>query len=779
MTDERTRQLAAVMFVDMVGYTALMQEDEELAWSQRDRHREVLSELIPGHQGQILQYFGDGTLSVFSSAVKAVECAIAIQLELRTAPEVPVRIGIHTGDIVQDQDGVYGDGVNVASRVESLAPAGSVLISGKVFDEIKNHSTIAASSLGRYRLKNVKAPVEIFTITNEGLAAATEEDVRSRLADPSPGPSGDIPEVPPLPADAGVGERFIAAVKERAIIQWGLTYLAGAWVVLQVVGFAGQQFGWPSFFQRGLGLLAFVGFFVAMVVTWFHGARGRQRITGPEVLLVAGLLVVAGLALTTLDPSGTPPSDLMGGFQVESPADPRPSIAVLPFDNFSPNPEDEYFANGVQEDITSALSRIRTLRVPGRSSVEQYRDSRPGTREIADALGADYLLEGSARVVSGTVRITVQLIDGRTDQHVWTEDYDRSFSVEEVIGIQSEVAETVAEELRAVITPAEAARISALPTESPEAFVLYHRARHRWNRRTEPDVQAAMGLYQEAIRLDSRFAAAYAGLADAFLVLANWGWSHPRDAYPSALSAAEAALELDSMEANTHATLGGLYLWYKQDWAASEAMFRRAIELDPDHAYAHYWYSVLLSAVGRHDEAIHLARQAAEMDPLAHPIVYGVGRSLFIAREFDEAEAEVRMALDRHTDYGNLHLLLCNVLIAADKLAAAEDACVARNGIEGTESSLSLAILRARQGNPEEALEQLDETSAVRGEAGRQPVIEAMVFAALGDVDGAFERLRFAIDEGYPHTEYVLTHPFMDPLRDDSRFDGILRDVGF
>jgi TolB-like protein/class 3 adenylate cyclase/Flp pilus assembly protein TadD len=781
MTEERTRQLAAIMFVDMVGYTALMQEDEELAWSQRDRHREVLSKLIPWHQGEILQHYGDGTLSVFASAVKAVECAIEIQRELRTPPEVPVRIGIHTGDIVQDRDGVYGDGVNVASRVEALAPPGGVLISGKVFDEVKNHSTVACSSLGLYCLKNVKNPVEIFAVINDGLVVPTEEAVRARCDADGRFPGGPRdPAEESGPEEVGIGERFIDAVKERAMIQWALTYLAGAWILLQIVGFAGQQFAWPATVSRGLGLLAFVGFFISLVVTWFHGAKGRQRITGREILLVAGLLVVAGLALSTIEPGEGPAS---GSSPLQVPEsgvrDSRPSIAVLPFDNFSPNPEDEYFANGVQEDITSALSRIRTLRVPGRSSVERYRENRPSTREIATALGTDYLLEGSARVVSGSVRVTVQLVDGRTDQHLWTEDFDRAFSVEDVIAIQSEVAQAVAARLSAIITPDEAARISTLPTEDPEAFVLYHRARHRWNRRTEEDVRAAMGFYQEAIDRDPRFAAAYAGLADAFLVLANWGWEDHREAYPAAIAAAETALELDPLITGAYATLGGLHLWYTRDWARSEASFNRAIDLDPENAYAHYWYSALLSALGRHEEAIEEAGTAAELDPLSPAIVYGLARSLFIARDYTAAASETQRALEVHPDYGNLHVLLCNIYMAAGDQEESEAACTEPPEFIGTEYALTLGIFRASQGDRAAALMQMENAYSGEVQIRRQPVIEAMVFAQLPDADGAFERLRFAIDGDYPHLEYLRTHPLFDPIRDDPRYGRLLTEVGF
>ena len=180
--EERTRQLTAIMFADMVGYTALMQEDEERAHAQRERQREVLSEIVPRHGGEILQYYGDGTLSLFNSAVEAVKCAVEIQLEMRKQPEVPLRIGVHIGDIVHDRDGVYGDGVNVAARIEALSASGGVLISGKVFAEIKNHPSLSTVSFGEIRLKSLKQPEKVFAITNEGLSVPTEPQMRAKAA---------------------------------------------------------------------------------------------------------------------------------------------------------------------------------------------------------------------------------------------------------------------------------------------------------------------------------------------------------------------------------------------------------------------------------------------------------------------------------------------------------------------------------------------------------------------------------------------------------------------
>ena len=780
MPEKRGRQLAAIMFADIVGFTALMQEDEDRARAQRDRQREVLSTLVPRHEGEILQYYGDGALSVFTSAVQAVECAVEIQLALRDEPAVPLRIGVHTGDIVHEGGGVYGDGVNVAARIEGLAATGGVAVSGKVFDEIKNHPALSAVLLGPVHLKNVGHPVTVFAISSRDLPVPTELEVRERTAaGPRSGhPASEEPWDWPVsrPADPeGPGEAFLLRLKERAIIPWAVVYLLAAWTVLQAAGFLAEHFHWHTAVSRGLGILAFVGFIVAMVVAWNHGEKGRQPVKASEVGIISFLLVlgVASLFLVRTDDSmetGPPP--------VESTTSNRPSVAVLPFDNFSPDPEDAYFANGVQEDVTTALSRIQALRVPARSSVDRFRENRPSTQEMAAALGADYLLEGSATVVGDAVRVTVQLIDGRTDQHVWAEEYDYAFSVDQVIAVRAALAREVAARLRAIITPEEQARISEHATENPEALELYQRARYRWNERTEAGVRESLRLFQEAIDLDPSFAEAYAGLADAFLVLSNWGWIDHREGHRRGIAAAERALDLDPLNASANASLGALHLWSTRDWSLSEAYFLRAIELDHDYAYTHYWYSALLSALGRHEESIHQAREAEELDPLSPQISFGLSRSLFLAREYRQAIQDASRALELHVQYSPLYGQICRSYIALGEFQEAEEACRREKETGGTDWTLSMALVWAFQGDREAALRELAGIERESGEVGLQPIIVAMVYAGLGDTDRAFERLQVAFDEDYPYLEYLSSNPFFDPLRSDVRFTELLRRVG-
>ena len=771
------------MFADMVGYTAMMQADETTARELRDRFREALNEVVAEHEGQILQHYGDGTLSIFPSAVEAVRCGVAVQAALSEEPRVPLRIGVHTGDVVYDGDGVYGHGVNVASRIEALAASGGIMVSGKVFDEIKNHPDLPAIPFGPVQLKNVERPVHVFAVSTQGLAVPTPEEFAAQVVKASgailpPEEGGEAGGgVGEEGREMGSGERFLQRVRDRAMIPWALVYLAGAVAIILAGGFLSEQLGWPGVVQRGLGVLVFVGFLISMVVAWHHGEKGRQAVNATEVVLISFLLVVgvASLALVhRREEPGVDPAEGVGA----AAEDTRPSIAVLPFDNFSPDPDAAYFADGVHEDITTALSRIGGLRVPARSSVARFREERPGSQEMAAALGVDYLLEGSTTVVEGEARVTVQLIDGRTDEHVWAEEYDHEFSVEQLIAVRTAVAQQVAAELRTLITPEEQARIAALPTESPVALELYQRARYRWGERTESGVQASLRLFQQALDLDPDFAEAYAGMADAYLVLSNWGWMDHRDGHRRGIAAAERALELDSLNAGAYASLGALHLWSTRDWERSEEYFQRAIQLDPEYAYTHYWYSALLSALGRHRQSVQEALIAEEVDPLSPQIAFGVSRALFLAREYSRAAVQTSAALELYPDYGPLWAQLCRINAVLSEFGEAEEACMQEKEVSGLGRTLSMALMYAVQGDRESAEGEMDGVAALQGGEELQPVIVAMIQGELGDMDEAFASLQQAFDGDYPYLEYLPSNPFFDPLREDPRFGALLARLG-
>ena len=259
--------------------------------------------------------------------------------------------------------------------------------------------------------------------------------------------------------------------------------------------------------------------------------------------------------------------------------------------------------------------------------------------------------------------------------------------------------------------------------------------------------------------------------------LANWGWMDHRAAYLHGISSAERALELDPEVAGVHASLGGLHLWSTKDWAKAEEHFRTAIDLDPDHAYARYWYSVLLSVRGRHDESFAQAEIAESLDPLAPPIAYGLARSAFMARDYARSIEEAERALEIHPDYGNLHSQLCIAHIAAGELGEARAACLRHQVATGASSTLNMAILKAVLGDREGALAETESVLEAGDEDSLQPVIVAMVHAATGDLDESMRWLQQAFDGDYPHLEYLSTHPFFDPLRGDERFETLLREL--
>lgn len=502
------------MFADMVGYTALMQEDEAGARARRDRFVQALERAVEGHHGEILQHYGDGALSVFDSAVEAVEAAVALQRELTIGSPLPVRVGVHTGDVVYGEDGVYGDGMNVASRIEPLAAPGGVMVSGKVYDDIKNHPSLSAVPRGEVRLKNVKRPLSVFAITNEGLAVPSAEEVGAGAWTPMETPSGPGDDEEP---DASRGSEadhggLLRRIGERSLVQWAFAYLAGAWAFLEAAGFAEGAFQWPLAFSRALVVAAVVGLPVTVVVAWYHGEKGAQRVTGTELVLIGLLLASGGAALAIVGPEedgGRP------AHQAARTLEELPSIAVLPFANLSGTEEAEPFAIGIHDDVLTQLSKISGLRVISRTSVLGFRDSGLSVPEIARELGVGAILEGGVQRVQDRIRMNAQLIDAETDSHLWAERYDTAYTVENVFAIQSAIASAIADALEAVLTPAEQATLGDVPTDDQNAYERYlsgieRLARPGW---TATDLALAEQDFEEAAEADPGFGLAWAHLS--------------------------------------------------------------------------------------------------------------------------------------------------------------------------------------------------------------------------------------------------------------------------
>jgi TolB-like protein/Tfp pilus assembly protein PilF len=502
---KNVRQLAAIMFTDMVGYTAQMQQDEKKAKNNRDRHRHVLEKSTADFHGLILQYYGDGTLSIFGSAIEAVECAVEIQQNLQQTPKVPLRIGLHVGDIVYADDGVYGDAVNIASRIESLSVPGGILISGKVYDEIKNHPDLPAKSLGEFELKNVKRPVHVFAIEKDNLV---------------------------VPLAATLKGKAEIAVK---------------------------------------------------------------------------------------------------------------SIAVLPFVNMSTDPENEYFSDGITEELLNALTKVDGLRVTSRTSSFAFKGKNEDVREIGKQLNVTSVLEGSVRKAGNKVRITAQLINSADGYHVWSEVYDRT--LEDIFEIQDEISRRITHTLREKLTRSEAKeKIVKSATKNLDAYNLYLKGKFYHNKWAPRDAKKAIGYFEEAIKIEPDFALAYSGLSGSYCLLGSMGHLPSDIAFPRAKEAAIKSLELDKNLAESHAGLAWIQFFYDLDWKGAEESYKIALSLNPDSAESHQAYGVCLLVKEKYKEAITELELALKLDPLSLPINYSAafvyycsGRNKVALNQYDKA----------------------------------------------------------------------------------------------------------------------------------------------
>src|SRR6188768_2728839 len=477
-----TRQLAAIMFADIVGYTAMMQEDEVLAMDWRQKLKRKLEDEVKAHQGRILEFRGDGAMCSFISTIEGVRAAVALQLYMRAEPVVPLRIGMHTGDVIFEENNIYGDGVNIASRLESFALPGSIFISGKVHDDIKNQKDIQSISLGKFALKNVKEPVEIFAISNPGIR---------------------IPETNSL---EGKGEK----VAEKKSIE--------------------------------------------------------------------------------------------------------KSIAVLPFLNMSNDPEQEYFSDGITEEIVNLLTHIKDLRVAGRTSSFHFKGRDIDIRLVGQKLNVRTLLEGSIRKHDLRLRITAQLINAEDGIQLWSERYDRE--LHDIFAIQDEIALAITEELKITLLEKDKVIINDKRTTNKEAYDLYLKGRFFLNKRGS-GIKKALAYFQEASEIDPEFSLAYSGMSDAYSLLSFYGAIPPKKGMPIARQNAEKAIQSDPSNAEALTTLAFISVYYDWNWAEARKRFQRVFEINPRYAPAHFWYSYFLSYVeGRFDEGIEEAKKSELLEPL-------------------------------------------------------------------------------------------------------------------------------------------------------------------
>ena len=589
-TENYERKLTAILSADVKGYSRLMGEDEEATIRTLTAYRELMGNLIQKHRGRVVDSPGDNLLAEFGSVVDAVRCAVEIQEELKARnadlPEtrkMEFRIGINLGDVIVEGERIYGDGVNVAARVEGLAEAGGISISGTTYDQIENKLVFGYEYLGEHTVKNIKKPVRVYRVLMEPGAAA------SRVC-----------------GEKKNGRRH------------------GRWAALVLAAAVGA---------------------VAVAIWNFYL---RPSPSPPEVA------------------SEQPPS-------LELPD--KPSIAVLPFLNMSGDPEQEYFSDGITEDLITDLSKVSGLFVIARNSVFTYKGKAVKVEEVGRELGVRYVLEGSVRKAGDRVRITAQLVDATTGGHLWAERYDRD--LQEIFALQDEVARKIVAALATKLAkttvstsdPSPSALV-AKPTEVEKGRVVHKDSgnlraydyfwRGRWyiQHLTEEANDQARLMFEKAIDLDPEFALAYALLGLTHVHEWSFGWSQDPQSLEQAFELAQRAIALDDSLPLGHFISGEVYLWKKQHEQAI-AELEKTIALNPNDADWIAGLGNILNWAGRPEEAIGLLKKAMRLNPM-YPLSYlwNLGHAYFLTERYEEAIETLKRVLDRNPDFLPAHAYL-------------------------------------------------------------------------------------------------------------------------
>ncbi len=625
------RKLAAILSADVVGYSRLMGEDEAATVQTITAYRETMTRLIQQYRGRVVDSPGDNLLAEFASMVDAAECAVKIQEELTTRnAELPeerrmqFRIGINIGDVIEEGERIYGDGVNIAARIEGLAEGGGICISGSAYEQIENKLALRYEYIGEHAVKNISKPVRVYRVPMESRAA---------------------PEV--------------SKQKRDGLRHWKRSVLA--LVVVIAVG-AGALAVWNPDFREYC----------------------------PRWLIVM------------MDRIGITPME-------------KPSIAVLPFDNLSGDPEQEYFSDGITEEVITALSKVPELFVIARHSTFTYKGKPVNVQQVSHELGVRYVLEGSIRKAGNRLRITAQLIDATTGHHLWAERYDRD--LKDIFALQDEITMKIVTALRVKLTEGEQARLYDKSTDNLDSFMKVLEGDPYFFRFNEESNIKARQMFEEALALDPENATACTMLAWTYLMEARNGWSKsPGRSMEQAVELAQKALALkDTLDA-THSLLGRIYLGKRQyEKAIAEA--ERAVALNPNGADAHAHLGVTLDYVGRREEAIALLKKAIRINPIPpNWYLLSLGQSYIFTGQYGEAIAIHKIVLQRDPDD-------FSALIG---LAAAYS-------VSGREEKANAAAAEVLRIKPKFSLERFAETIMYKNHADTERVIEALREAGLPD----------------------------------------------
>src|SRR6266545_1246378 len=605
MADEsKTRsrlEIAHVLFMDIVDYSKLLTDEQSEALQELNqivRNTEAARDAEAAGQLTILPT-GDGMALVFTGSVEEpVECALEIGHALRAQPSLPVRMGIHSGPVhhvkdANERENIAGVGINIAQRVMDCGDAGHILISKRVADDLAQQRRWQPylHELGDVEVKH-------------GVVVSLVNFYAETIGNPTP--------------PARIGKVRGAVRSTTTATRKGLSPLARAIFVLAVL----------------LLVLAIASVIFAPAIMRTLDKRGLATL--PQSSATASPSLADTIKSAVAKKITDELKDELSGKRnaaVEPPptgsAIPEKSIAVLPFDNLSEEKGNAFFAEGVQDEILTRLAKVADLKVISRTSTQHFKSAPDNLPQIAKQLGVMNILEGSVQKANDQVRVNVQLINALTDAHLWGETYDRKLT--DIFAVESEISKTIADTLQAKLTGSEKISIAKVPTANTEAYELYLKGRFFWNKRTGADLKRAIDYFNQAIAKDPNYALAYAGLADSYTLLSVFGAASPADSFPQAKAAAKKALELDDTLAEAHTSLAKVLNRYDFDLERSLKEFERAIQLNPNYATAHQWYSNgPLLAFGQFDRAIAEGKRAVELDPLSLVINADLGQDYFI-----------------------------------------------------------------------------------------------------------------------------------------------------
>ena len=667
------------MSADVSGYSRLMAEDEVATLHTLTSHREAIDTLISKHDGRIVDAPGDNVLAEFPSALGAVRCGIEIQHELKARTlglalnrRMELRIGIQLGDVMVEGDQIYGNGVNVAARLEGLAEVGGICISGTVFEQVHNKLEVEFEDLGPRSVKNIPEPVRVYRIKLESSSA-------------------------------------VQPAKSSARPNSALT----------------------------LGVAAFLFVLIA---------------------------TAAAVKLLTSGSSGSP-----------TPRQTR-SLAVLPLANFSGDPNQEYFADGMTDELITDLANIGGLAVISRTSVMQYKGEHKETLpEIAKALNVSTVLEGSVMRVGDQVRITVQLIDAPTDKHLWAKSYESESR--DVLKLQANLASEIARQIKVELTPEERARLADVQSVNPEAHEAYLKGLYYIDQSDPNALLSAQKFFERAIELDPNFAPAYAGLAQVYILVALAG--PPSEAMPLARAAAQKALELDDNLAEAHCSLATIRFQHDFDWVGSEREFRRALELNPSYALAHSQYGFSLALQRRFDDGLIEMERGRQLDPLSVQNTILLALGLTWKGDFDAAKEQLGKALNLNPTSFGLHLGLGLIDVEAGKFNdAIPELITASEDQHATFQRGFLGYAYAAAGQRDSAQKMLGQLKALATQEYVSPFAVAQIYLGLGDRDRALEWLEKAYKAHSPWILTLVVSKTFDSVREDPRFAALVGKLG-